>query len=335
MDLSTTYLGLKLKNPIVPSASPLSQQLDDIRKMEDAGAAAVVMFSIFEEQIRHDEEALDHLLTAGNESFAEALSYFPDAGEYKVGADAYLDLVRKACDACDMPIIGSLNGVSDSGWTDYARKIEEAGAHAIELNVYYVATDPQQDAARVERMYLDAVRAVKASVKIPVAVKLSPYFSSLAHTARQIEAAGADGLVLFNRFYQPDFDLDTLEVLSDLHLSTPSEIRLPLRWIALLHGKINASLAATTGVHSGREVVKYLLAGADVAMTTSALLKNGIGHIRTLLADLENWMRKHEYASVTDMKGAMSQHAVANPGAFERANYIRILEDYKGRYIAS
>ncbi len=335
MDLSTTYLGLKLKNPVVPSASPLSQHLDDIRKMEDAGAAAVVLFSIFEEQIRHDEEALDHLLTAGNESFAEALSYFPDAGEYKVGADAYLELIRKAREACDIPIIGSLNGVSDSGWTDYAKKIEEAGAHAIELNVYYIATDPGQDAAQVERMTLDAVRAVKSAVGIPVAVKLSPYFSSMAHMARQVAEAGADGLVLFNRFYQPDFDLDTMEVLSDLHLSTPGEIRLPLRWIALLHGKVQASLAGTTGVHSGREVVKYLLAGADVAMTTSALLKNGIGHIRTLLAELEAWMGKHEYDRVAAMKGAMSQHAVENPGAFERANYIRILEDYKGRYIAS
>ncbi len=334
MDLSTPYLGLKLKNPIVPSASPLSQKLDDIRKLEDAGASAVVLFSIFEEQIRHDAEALDHLLTAGSESFSEALSYFPDAGDYKIGADAYLDLLQDAVKSCDIPMIGSLNGVSDSGWTDYAQKIEEAGAQAIELNTYYIATDPGQSGADVEKMYVDVVRRVKEAVRIPVSVKIGPFFSSLAHMAVQLEEAGADGLVLFNRFYQPDFDLDAMDVLSDLHLSTPAEIRLPLRWIAILHGRLKGSLAGTTGVHSGRDVVKYLLAGADVAMTTSALLKNGIGHLRTLVSELEQWMEKHEYTSVSEMKGAMSQKAVANPGAFERANYIRILEAYKGRYIA-
>lgn len=334
MDLNTTYMGLALKNPVVPSASPLSQRLEDIRKLEDAGASAVVLFSIFEEQIRHDEEALDHLLTAGTDSFGEALSYFPDVGDYKIGAEAYLDLIRKAVEACEIPIIGSLNGISDSGWTDYAKRIEEAGAGAIELNVYYIATNPAQTAADVEKMYTDVVREVKQAVGIPVAVKVGPYFSSMANMAVQLESAGADALVLFNRFYQPDFDLESMEVLSDLNLSTPADIRLPLRWIAMLHGRVQASLAGTTGVHNGRDVVKYLLAGADVAMTTSSLLKNGIGHIRSLLSELEHWMEKHEYNSVSEMKGAMSQHAVENPAAFERANYIRILEDYKGKYVA-
>lgn len=332
MDLSTTYLGLKLKSPLVPSASPLSQRVADIKRLEDAGAGAVVMFSIFEEQLQHDAEALDHLMSAGTESFAEALSYFPEADGYRVGPEAYLDLIRKASEQCSIPIIGSLNGMSDEGWIEYARQIEQAGAKALELNVYYVATDPNLTGADVEKMYLDVVRAVKAAVKIPVAVKLSPFFSSIANMARRMDQAGADGLVLFNRFYQPDFDLEELEVRSDLDLSSSQEMRLPLRWIAILCGRVQASLAGTTGVQSGRDAAKYLLAGADVAMVCSALLKNGIGHLSRIQKELEAWMAEKEYVSVAEMKGAMSQKAVANPAAFERANYIRILEEYKSKF---
>ncbi len=335
MDLSTTYLGLTLKNPIVPSASPLSQRVEDIRKLEDAGAAAVVMFSVFEEQLHHDAEALDHLMTAGTESFAEALSYFPETGSYQVGPDQYLELIQKAVKAVQIPVIGSLNGMSNEGWIDYAKQIEQAGAHAIELNTYYVATDPNLTSSDVETLYLDVVRAVKAAVKIPVAVKLSPFFSSMANMARRLDQAGADGLVLFNRFYQPDFDLNEMEVLSDLKLSTPYEMRLPLRWIAILHGQLQASLAATTGVHSGLDAVKCILAGADAVQVCSAMLKGGIGQLRTIVKELESWMTEKEYASVAQMKGAMSQKSVANPAAFERANYIRILEDYKSKYVVS
>ncbi len=332
MDLSTTYMGLKLKNPLVASASPLSQQVDGIRRLEAAGCSAVVMFSIFEEQIQHDAEALDHLLSAGTESFAEAMSYFPDVGSYAVGPERYLELIHKASEQCSIPIIGSLNGVSNEGWIDYARKIEQAGARGLELNVYYIATDPDLDGAAVEALYVDVVRAVKASVKIPVAVKLSPFFSSMSNVARRLAGAGADALVLFNRFYQPDFDLENLEVLSDLALSTPAEMRLPLRWIAILHDQIKISLAATTGVHSGVDMAKYLLAGADAVMTASALLKKGPEHAAVMLKELEQWMEEKEYRAVAEMKGAMSQKSVANPAAFERANYIKILEEYKSKF---
>lgn len=332
MDLSTTYMGLKLRNPMVPSASPLSQRLDDLRRLEDAGAAAVVMFSIFEEQIHHDAEALDHLMSAGAESHAEALSYFPDLGSYLVGPDQYLDLIHKASSTLSIPVIGSLNGISNEGWIDYARRIEQAGAHALELNVYYIAADMNQSGAEVEQLYIDVVAAVTAAVRIPVAVKIGPFFSSIGHIARRIEQAGARGLVLFNRFYQPDFDLDEMEVRSDLHLSTPVEMRLPLRWIAILFGRTGLSMAATTGVHGGLDAAKMILAGADVVQVCSALLRNGVGHLRTMLQELESWMAEKEYESVAQMRGAMSQRAVANPSAFERANYIRILEEYKSRY---
>lgn len=334
MDLTTDYMGLALKNPLVPSSSPQSHTLDNMRRMEEAGAAAVVMFSIFEEQIHHDAEALEHLLTAGTESFSEALSYFPVAGDYQVGPEQYLELIHKAAGALRIPVIASLNGVSHEGWIDYARRIQEAGAHGLELNVYYVATDMKLKGTQVEDMYLDVLKAVKMAVHIPVAVKLSPFFSSTAHIAHKLDKAGADALVLFNRFYQPDFNLETLEVEPSLVLSKPEDIRLPLRWIAILRGRLKASLGATTGVYSGREVVKYLLAGADAVMTTSALLEKGIGHLATLLKELETWMEANEYESVSQMKGAMSQQRVANPAAFERANYIRALEAYKAPYSA-
>ena len=332
MDLRTKYMGLELKNPIVPSASPLSEKVDTIRKMEDAGAAAVVMFSIFEEQIQHDAALLEQGLTAGTESFAEALSYFPEVGDYRVGPEQYLEIIRKAVEAVDIPIIGSLNGVSREGWVEYAKQIQQAGARGLELNVYYIPTDPELTGGLVEQMYVDVLKAVKAEVTIPVAIKLSPFFSSMANMAKRFDEAGANALVLFNRFYQPDFDLDNLSVAPTLNLSTPEEARLPLRWIAILHGKIKASLAATSGVHSATEVAKFLLAGADVAMVTSALLKKGVDQIKTILRDLETWMKAHEYESVQQMKGALSQKSVADATAFERANYIKIIEKYKHEY---
>ncbi len=335
MDLRTNYMGLELKNPLVPSASPLSQHVDDIKKMEDAGASAVVMFSIFEEQVRHEEEQLNYQLDAGTESFAESTSYFPDLGEYNVGPEQYIELVRNAVQAVDIPIIGSLNGISNTGWIDYAKRLEEAGVKGIELNVYYIPTALDLDAAAVEGMYLDVLKAVKQAVSVPVAIKLNPFFNAMANTAKKLDDAGADALVMFNRFYQPDIDLDKMEVEAGLKLSTADEMRLPLRWIAILCGNLNASIAATTGVHTGMDIAKYLLAGSDAVMTTSALLKNGIGHIETMLNELTKWMESKEYGSVAEMKGAMSQKSVADPAAFERANYIKALEDYKSKYVSA
>ena len=335
MDLKTKYMGLELKNPIVPSASPLSENVDTIKKMEDAGAGAVVMFSIFEEQVQKEAAKLDEGLTAGSESFAESLSYFPEVGDYRVGPEKYIEIVNKAVEAVDIPIIGSINGISHEGWIDYAKKIEDAGAKGIELNVYYIPTDLELSGGLVERMYIDILKAVKGAVSVPVALKLNPFFSAMANMAKQFDEAGADALVLFNRFYQPDFNLETLSVESTLNLSTPEEMRLPLRWIAILYGKIKASIAATTGVHSATDAAKYLLAGADVAMVTSSLLKKGVNHIGTLTKDLEGWMEKHEYESVEQMKGAMSQKSVADASAFERANYIKIIEKYKAEYTMS
>jgi len=333
MDLTTKYMGMELKNPLVLSSSPISQKVDDVRRLEDDGASAVVMFSIFEEQIQHDVEALDHLLTAGAESFPEALSYFPDMGEYKVGPDQYIDLIRRTVEAVDIPVIGSLNGVSHEGWIRYARQIQDAGARALELNVYYIPTDPDMDGRRVEQMYLDVLKAVKAAVTVPVAVKLNPFFSAMANMAKKLDQAGADALVLFNRFYQPDLNLNSMQVEPNLVLSTSAEIRLPLRWIAILHRRIQASLAGTTGVHTGEDLAKYILAGADVVMTTSALLKNGLGHYAKILQELQIFMENKGYDSIAQMRGAMSQQAVENPAAFERANYIKALEDYKARYM--
>ncbi len=333
MDLTTTYMGLKLKNPIVHSSSPLTQDAANVRKMEDAGASAVVMFSIFEEQIKQEAEVLDHFTSYGAESFAESLSYFPEMDEYQVGADKYIELVAEAVRAVDIPIIGSINGISNDSWIEYAKKIEQAGAAALELNIFYVPTNPQRSGQQVELLYVDIVKAVKKAVSIPVAVKLNPFFSSMAHMARQLDDAGANALVLFNRFYQPDFDLDKLEVVPTLELSSPEEIRLPLLWLSVLYGKLNASLAATTGVHSVEQVVKYLMAGADVTMTTSAVLRNGIDHLGVLVRDLEMWMDEHEYESVNQMKGSMSQKAVENPSVFERANYIKMLKRYKNPYV--
>ena len=319
MDLSTTYLGLSLKNPIVPSASPLSHSLDGIKRLEDSGAAAIVMYSLFEEQIEHESAELEHYLSYGTESFAEALTYFPESDDYNLGPEEYVELLHKAKQSLGIPVIGSLNGISTGGWVRFAAKIEEAGADAIELNVYYIPTDPKLAGSDVEERYLDVLRAVKQAVKIPVAMKLSPFFSSMAGMAHRLDAAGVDGLVLFNRFYQPDIDLELLEVTPNVILSTPQALRLPLRWIAILHGRIKANLAATSGIHTTRDVLKMLMAGADVTMMCSELLKNGPGRIKEVLAELDQWMVEHEYTSVKQMKGSMSQKSIADPAAFERS----------------
>jgi dihydroorotate dehydrogenase (fumarate) len=333
MDLRTTYMGLALKHPIVASASPLSATVDGIKRLEDAGAAAVVMFSLFEEQIRHENAATEYLMEAGTESFAESLSYFPAVEDYHIGAESYLNLLRRASEATDIPIIASLNGVTNSGWVEFAKQMQQAGARGIELNIYYIPADLNLSGRDVEQRYVDILKSVKGAVSVPVALKLNPFFSAMGEMARRLDEAGADALVLFNRFYQPDFDLDKLEVQTSLELSRPNEIRLPLLWLAVLYGRINASLGASRGVHSAEEVVKYLMAGADAVMTASALLKNGVGYLSTLLEGLKVWMDKRRYVSVAQMKGSMSQRKVADPSAFERANYIKILENYKSPYL--
>jgi dihydroorotate dehydrogenase (fumarate) len=332
MDLRTTYMGLELKNPVVASASPLSEEFDNFRRMEDAGAAAVVMFSLFEEQIKHENAAIEHLITSGSESYAESLSFFPEFEDYDTGPDEYLNLLRRATEAVDIPVIASLNGITNEGWVDTARLMQDAGASGIELNAYYIPANLYMDGRDVEQRYLEVLKAVKAAVSIPVAMKLSPFFSATGNMARQFDEAGADALVLFNRFYQPDLDLEEMEVVTDLKLSTPAEIRLPLLWIGVLHGRINASLAASTGVHSPLELIKYLLTGADAVMTTSGMLRYGIGFLTTLVDGLQDWMEAKQYDSVSQLRGAMSQINCLNPGAFERANYIKILDNYKPEY---
>lgn len=329
MDLSTTYLGLALKNPIVPSAGPYSRTLDGMKRLEDAGAAALVMYSLFEEQIAHEASELYHYLSYGTESFAEALTYFPDLKQYNLGPEEYVELLHQAKSSLDIPVIASLNGISVGGWISYAKKIEEAGADALELNIYYIPTDPVLSGPDVEDRYLEVLDAVRRTIRIPVAVKLSPFFSSLAQMAQRLDRAGASGLVLFNRFYQPDIDIETLDVQPGLVLSTSEAIRIPLRWIAILHGKIRASLAATGGIHTAEDVIKMIMAGADVTMMCSAILQNGAGHVTGVLRELERWMIVHEYVSVRQMKGSMSQKSVADPSAFERANYMKALNTFK------
>jgi dihydroorotate dehydrogenase (fumarate) len=329
MDLSTTYMSMPLKNPIVPSSSPLSEGLDNIRRLEDAGAAAVVMFSLFEEQITHESHELDHYLSYGADSFGEALSYFPKMTAYNAGPDGYLDLIRQAKQAVDIPIIGSLNGVSLGGWIQYACEIEAAGADALELNIYYIATNPIfMSGLEVEEMYLEVLGAVARRVSIPVAMKLSPYFSSTAYMTRRLAEEGADALVLFNRFYQPDFDLETLELVPHLVLSDSNELRLPLRWVAILYGRVLADFAITGGVHTHLDVLKAMMAGAKVAMMASELLQNGLGRIKAILDDITQWMEEHEYKSIAQMQGSMSQQNVLEPAAFERANYTKVLQSF-------
>jgi len=329
MNLTTNYLGMLLKNPIVASSSPLSHSVDSIRRLEDAGAAAVVMYSLFEEQIGFDSYYIDYHLTQGIDSYAESISYFPDMQSYNVGPDEYLNLIRRAKDAVDIPIVGSLNGTSVGGWTDYASLIEEAGADALELNVYYLPTNTTIKGSDVEALYLDILSSVREVVTIPVAIKLSPFFSSIANMASCLSEQGADGLVLFNRFYQPDFDLENLEVAPRLVLSNSNELRLPLRWVAILYGRVNADLAITSGIHTSQDVIKGLMAGARVTMMASELLQNGVRRIGQVLNEVVTWLSEHEYESVTQMIGAMSQKHCAEPAAFERANYMKMLQSYR------
>jgi dihydroorotate dehydrogenase (fumarate) len=329
MDLTTTYMGMKLKNPLVPSASPLSRSVDGLKELEDAGASAVVLYSIFEEQFSHEARELAHFLSQGTESFAEALTYFPQPEEFNLGPEEYLELIAKAKKSVAIPIIGSLNGYSTGGWISHAKKMQEAGADALELNVYYIPTDPARSGLEIETMYIDILKAVKKSVKIPVAMKMSPYFSSFANMAKRLDEAGADALVLFNRFYQPDIDLDRLEVVPNVTLSTSNSVRLPLRWIAILYGHIKADLAATSGVHSADDVLKMLMGGACITQMCSSLLRNGPRHITTVLNNLKQWMDEREYDSVAQMRGSMSQKSVAEPAAFERANYMKAINRYR------
>ena len=329
MDLSTRYLGLILENPLVPSASPATESLDGLKRLEDAGAAAVVLPSLFEEQLRVDERSLRHWVSRGSESYAESLSYLPVPEDFALAPDQHLERVRKAKESLGIPVIASLNGETPGGWTAYAEKLAQAGADALELNVYRVAADPDVLGEHVEEDALTVVREVRGRIKVPLAVKIGPYYSSLANMASRLVAAGADGLVLFNRFYQPDVDLETLEVRSRLLLSGPQAQRLPLTWIALLHGKVRgASLAATGGVQTHEDALKMLMVGADAVMMAAELLRKGPGHVKTVLDGLKKWMEEHEYASVAQLKGSMSQRACADPGAFERANYVKTLSGY-------
>jgi len=329
MNLQTSYLGLTLRSPLVVSASPLSESLDNIRNMEDHGAGAVVMYSLFEEQIDHESHEIDHYLSLGTDSVSEALSYFPDFESFETGPDAYLKHLQAASEAVDIPVIASLNGVDAGGWTAYAAKMQQAGAAALELNLYYLPTDPSESATMIEQQYLDTVGAVCQHVSIPVAVKLSPFLTAPAHFIQSVADHGAQGAVLFNRFYQPDFDLDALEVVPRLHLSGSNELLLPLRWTAILHGQVDIDLALTSGVHTAEDVLKAMMAGARVTMLASELLSGGIDRLSAIRSDMVAWMEEHEYESVSQLQGSMSRQHIANPEAFERANYMKVLKSWK------
>jgi dihydroorotate dehydrogenase (fumarate) len=330
-DLSTQYLGLKLRNPLVVSASPLSREIANLRQMEDSGASAVVLYSLFEEQINIESNALDRFLWDGADVSAESASMFADLSGYKIGPDAYLEYIRQAKQTVSIPVIASLNGVSRGGWVSYAREMQQAGADAIELNVYFIPADPAAGSSEIEKHYLDLVAEVRQTVSIPVAVKVGPYFSAFANMAQRLEAAGANGIVLFNRFYQPDFDLEALEIKNALTLSDSSELLLRLHWAAMLHGHLHADIAITGGVHTAEDVVKSMMAGAKVTMLASALLKYGIGYLSPLLAQLGLWLSEHEYESIQQMQGSMSQKNVPNPKAYQRANYMKVLSSYAGK----
>jgi dihydroorotate dehydrogenase (fumarate) len=304
----------------------LSQEIASIRRLEDAGASAVVLYSLFEEQLRQESAELDHHLSTGTESFAESLTYFPQASEFRLGPEGYLEHIRKAKEAVDIPIIASLNGATVGGWTKFAREIEQAGADALECNIYYIPTDPELKAAEIEQTYVDIVWAVKSAISIPVAIKISPFFTNVANVAKRLDDAGADGLVLFNRFYQPDIDLEELEIRPNVLLSTPQALRLPLTWIGILYGKLKASLAATGGIHDPQDAIKMLMVGANVTMLCSSLLRNGINQLRHLERGIVGWMEQHEYESVTQMQGSMSQLRCPDPSAFERAQYMRAVK---------
>ena len=324
-DLTTTYMGLTLKNPIVPSASSLSRDFDNIKRMEDAGAGAVTLYSLFEEQIDREADLLDDIIEDSKDRYWESPDFFPPLDEYRRDETEYLELICKAKAAVNTPVIASLNGYSEGGWTRYAKLFEEAGADAIELNIYYLPTSHRLTGPQVEALYFNIIRDVKDEVSIPVAMKLSPFFSSIPHIAMVLDRSGADALVLFNRFYQPDLDIEALDVKRDLVLSTSNEMRLPLRWIAILYGQVKASLALTTGVHTAEDVVKAIMAGADVANVASVLLKEGIGKIGPLVDGLRTWMEAHDYATIAQMQGALSLKHSPNPAAFERANYVKLI----------
>lgn len=329
MRLKTTYMGLELKNPLVPSASPMSREVDTVKKLEDAGAPAIIMYSLFEEQIHHEANELDHFLSHGTDSFAEALSYFPEPEDFSRGPDEYLEHLQKLKGAVDIPVIASLNGISIGGWIDYAHKMETAGADGLELNVYYLPTDLKRTSESVENLYVEILKAVKGKVHIPVSMKLSPYFSSLPAFAKRLVDNGVDALALFNRFYQPDIDLENLEIEPSVILSSSDELRLPLRWIAVLSASLHVNLGATTGVHTAEDAIKLLMVGADATMMCSALLKNGPGHITQMLNDMIAWLDEHEYESVEQLKGSMNYRNIADPEALMRANYMKVLNAYK------
>ncbi len=332
VDLKTKYLGLEMKNPLVASASTLSKKLSNIKKMEDAGIASIVLYSLFEEEITHESLALDYFLSRGTESFAEALTYFPDLDNYNTGPEKYLGFISKAKESVQIPIIASLNGISSGGWIEYAKLIEQAGADALELNLYYVSTDLDVAGVELEKAYVELVGNIREEIKIPIAVKLSPFFTSFSSIAAGLVGAGANGLVLFNRFYQPDINIEDMRVEPTLELSTSSDLLLPLRWTAILYKKVNADLALTSGVHSGKDIVKSLMAGASVVMSASELVKNGIDRAKSLLQEFSNWMDIHEYESVDSLRGVLSQRSVAQPAAFERANYMKALTLFDNRF---
>lgn len=329
MDLTTSYLGLTLKNPLVAASSPLSNDVDSVKRLEDAGAAAVVMYSLFEEQINHEQEELDHFLSYGTDSFAEALSYFPQPQDFaNIDCEEYLKHISNLKESVSIPVIASLNGVSKGGWMRYAKLMQEAGADALELNIFYVPTDPSLTAVKVEQMYVEDIKAVKESASLPVALKLGASFTSFANFAAQVDRAGANGLVLFNRFFGPDIDLEDLKVVSKLRLSTPAELQVPLRWIAVLYGNVKADLAASSGIHSADDAIKAVMAGASVTQLASVLLTNGVEFIGTILEEMQHWMAVKEYESISQMKGSMSYQSVAEPAAYERANYMKTLQSY-------
>ncbi len=329
MNLKTTYLGLKLKHPLVASASPLSKTAEQVHKLEEAGASAVVLYSLFQEQVMFEEKQLDHYLNYGTESFGESLSYFPEMASFNIGPQQYIDQVRRIKEKTKIPVIASLNGMSLGWWVEYAKKLEEAGADALELNVYYIPTQIEQSGAQVEELYVQVLREVKKEVRLPVAMKLSPFFSATAHLANRLAQEGAAGLVLFNRFYQPDIDLEKLEIVPNLQLSSSYEMRLPLLWIAILYGRISVDFALTTGVHTHEDLLKAVMVGANVTMMTSEILKNGLGRFHEIIDATTKWMKEKEYQSIEQMRGSMSQKNVANPSAFERANYMKVLQSFR------
>ncbi len=332
MDLTTKYMGMTLKSPLVVSASPLSRNIDGIKRIEDSGAAAMVLYSIFEEQIENEQKELNYITTVGTESFAESLSYFPQVNDFNLGPDEYLELIRQAKESVNIPVIASINGKTMGGWTDFAKQMQSAGADGIELNIYNIPTSMELSPLELENNYLDILKAVKSAVTIPVALKLSPFFTNFAYSAKKFDEAGADSLVLFNRFYQPDINLDELEVEPHIILSNPTDLRLPMRWIAILKGRIFADLAATSGIHYGEDVIKMLLVGANVTMLCSTLLRYGVDYVKDIQQEVIEWMTEHEYESVMQLQGSKSQHNVADPSSYERAQYMKALNNYVLNY---